>query len=270
MTWFKNETEEVLPSEKAVVTTTDSLSTLKLLNQLSKDTGSFYLVKITNQLGETVSNKASLNVSCGPVFEVEPSDQKILKDREVKVECIIKSNPKPSVVWLFNSKEITARDGAKIDKDVAKDKYVLVIPKVTQANIGVFTVKATNEYGAVEKTFQLDVLEAPRILNKLDNVTISEGEPAKFAIKFAGKPKPLVKWLKDDLDIQIDESHEVLETEEDATFTIKAAKSIENSGTYYAKITNEFGEAVSNKAVLSINSKIIVVFYLLAKALNNA
>lgn len=212
-------------------------------------------MKIVNQLGEAISNKATLNVSCGPVFVVEPVDQKVLKDKEAKFECVVKSNPKPNVIWLFNGKEFTTRDGVRIEKDVAKDKYSLIIPKVTAALLGTITAKATNEYGTVEKNCQIDVLDSPRILNKLENITINEGEDARFNIKISGKPKPSLKWFKDDIEIEMNESIEVIEvSEEEITLVIKICKSAENSGLYYVKVSNEFGEVVSNKATLTINS----------------
>ena len=197
-----------------------------------------------------------MNVSCGPVFVVEPTNLSVLKDKEAKFECVVKSNPKPNVIWLFNGKEFTNRDGVRIEKDVSKDKYTLVLPKVAPTNIGTITAKASNEFGTAEKNVQLDVLDSPRILNKLENLTVNEGEQAKFLIKFSGKPKPAIKWFKDDVEIQIDDSLELTETAEDEIcLTIKSCKSAENGGNYSAKAINEFGEVVSNKASLTINSK---------------
>jgi hypothetical protein len=256
ITWIKNESEELVESENVSITNTQVSSVLKLVNTKSSDTGSFYVVKIVNQLGEVVSNKAVLNVSCGPVFEVEPADQKVLKDKEAKFECVVKSNPKPNIIWLLNGKEFTSRDGVRMEKDVAKDKYSLVIPKVTQALSGTITAKATNEFGFMEKNCNLDVLDTPRALNKLENITINESETAKFVLKFSGKPKPSIKWFKDEIEIEIGENMEIEETAEDEiTFIIKTAKSPENMGIYFAKVINEFGEASTNKATLTVNSK---------------
>lgn len=255
ITWLKNESEELVPNENLSIINTEESSVLKLVSPKATDTGSVYTVKIQNQLGEAISNKATLNVSCGPVFVVEPADQSVLKDKEAKFECVVKSNPKPNLVWLFNGKEFTNRDGVRVEKDVAKDKYTLVIPKITPAHIGTITAKASNEFGTVEKSCQLDVLDSPRILNKLDNLTVNEGELAKFVVKFSGKPKPAIKWLKEDAEITLDESVEVKDLSEDeVSFSIKSCKA-ENLGNYSAKAVNEFGEVASNKATLTVNSK---------------
>ena len=252
--WLKNETEEVIANETIVITNTEDTVSLKLIGCKSTDSGSVYQVKIINQLGEAVSNKATLNVSCGPVFVVEPTDQKVLKDKEAKFECVVKSNPKPNVIWLLNGKELTNRDGVRVEKDAAKDKYTLVLPKVTQAQIGTITAKATNEFGSAEKSCQLDVLDSPKLNSKLENITVNEGEPAKFILKISGKPRPTVKWFKDDVELTADELIEMADvSEEEVSLTIKACKSPEHMGNYSAKISNEFGEAVTNKAVLTVN-----------------
>lgn len=223
----------------------------------STDNGNVFNVKITNEFGDAVSNKASLIVNSGPYFVSEPQDQKVLKDKEAKFECIIKSNPKPTIVWFLNDKELTTKDGVKIEKDASKDKYSLVIPKVSAAHIGKITVKATNEYGTIEKSCVLDAMDLPKITNKLDNITVNEGELAKFTLKITGKPKPSVKWFKDDVEIELNDTVELIETEEnEVTLLIKSCKSTENSGNYSAKIFNDFGEVISNKAVLTINSNI--------------
>lgn len=252
--WLKNETEEVVASETISIASTEDTVTLKLIGCKSTDSGSVYQVKIINQLGEVISNKATLNVSCGPVFVVDPADQKVLKDKEAKFECVVKSNPKPNVIWLLNGKELTNRDGVRVEKDAAKDKYTLVLPKVTQAQIGTITAKATNEFGSAEKSCQLDVLDSPKLNSKLENVTVNEGETARFVLKISGKPRPTVKWFKDDVELTADELIEMADVnEEEVSLTIKACKSPEHMGNYSAKIFNEFGEAVTNKAVLTVN-----------------
>ena len=256
--WFKNETEELIANDNTEIVTNEQNSTLRILNCQAGDTGSNYLVKIANDLGETTSNKAILNVTRAPVFELEPLDQKALKDKEAKFECIIKANPKPNVIWLLNDKEISAKDGIRVEKDINKDKYSIVIPKVT--SISTFTVKASNEFGSIEKSCQLDVLEGPKALNKLDNITVNEGEEAKYILKIAGKPKPVVKWFKDEEEIVTNEEYEIIESEDEIILIIKSCKSPNNLGNYFAKISNEFGEIVTNKSTITINSEFLSIF----------
>ena len=51
--------------------------------------------------------------------------------------------------------------------------------------------------------------------------------------------------------------NEITETiENEISLNIKACKSLENSGVYFAKVVNEFGEVSTNKATLTINSNL--------------
>lgn len=258
ITWYKNETEEIVQTETIIVTNTESTSVLNLKDNKLSDSGTVYSVKITNSMGEALSNKAKLNVSAGPVFVESPVDKSILRDKEVRFECIVRSNPKPTVSWYFNEKELTLKDGVKIEKDVSKDKYSLVIPKCSDKNVGTFTVKAINEFGSDERQCKLDLLDLPKITNKLENITVNEDQSVTFKITFTGKPMPEVKWFRNETEIEITENIEIIDTvNNEVTFIIKCCKSIDHSGSYTAKVYNEFGSVVSNKANLTINSNII-------------
>ena len=99
-------------------------------------------------------------------------------------------------------------------------------------------------------------LEIPKISGKLENVTVAEGQEAKFVVKIAGgKPKPTIKWFKEEEEIITTtvETYEVVEIEDTVTLIIKSAKP-ENAGNYYAQLLNEAGTISTNKAQLIVNS----------------
>lgn len=90
----------------------------------------------------------------------------------------------------------------------------------------------------------------------MENVTVSEGQEARFTLKIAGgKPKPSVKWFKEEEEIVTTtvEIYEVVEVEDTVTLIIKSAKP-ENAGNYYAQLVNDAGQISSNKAQLVVNS----------------
>ena len=60
---------------------------------------------------------------------------------------------------LINGKELTNKDGVQIEKDVANNKYTLVIPKVNPtAHSGVIIIKAVNPIGAAQHEINLNIL----------------------------------------------------------------------------------------------------------------
>jgi hypothetical protein len=96
----------------------------------------------------------------------------------------------------------------------------------------------------------------PKILNKLYNAVVNESESISFTIKVNGKDRPPPKWYFDETEINInDDDFELSETDDEITLVIKHCKS-ENTGSYYLKFKNSFGEICSNKAKLIVNSKI--------------
>lgn len=92
---------------------------------------------------------------------------------------------------------------------------------------------------------------------KLENTTVAEGQEAKFVVKISGgKPKPTVKWFREEEEITTtNETYEIIELEDTVTLIIKSAKP-ENSGNYYAQLVNEAGQITTNKALLTVNSKL--------------
>lgn len=103
----------------------------------------------------------------------------------------------------------------------------------------------------------------PKTSGKLENVTVSEGQDAKFIIKLTGgKPKPTVKWFKEEEEIIVttEESYEIVEYEDSYTLIIKSAKP-KDTGSYYAQIVNEAGQISTNKAQLTVTCMISLFLF---------
>ncbi len=189
-----------------------------------------------------------------PQFEEEPKDQMILKDKEAKFACVVKSLSKLTVTWFFNGKQIQNRDGFRIEKDKSNaEKHHLIISRVNMD--GEIKVKATNDSGSTEAACNLSVADVPKALNKIENVTVNENETAKMTVRFSGHPKPRIRWFKNDDEIFHGELSEITETNEnEVSINIISCKNEKDSGNYYAKISNDFGEVETNKATLTIKS----------------
>jgi hypothetical protein len=91
-------------------------------------------------------------------------------------------------------------------------------------------------------------------------VTVAEGHEAKFVVKIAGgKPKPTIKWFKEEEEITTTvETFEVVEIEDTITLIVKSAKQ-ENAGNYFAQLINEAGTISTNKAQLIVNSEFALI-----------
>lgn len=246
--WTRND-EQIFPSEKYDIINTEELASLKINNCSSEDSNDLFQVTLKNDLGEVMSNKVKLIVNCGPVFIEEPQNSYALRDKEAKFECVVSGIPKPSVIWLFNGKELTARDGAKIDKE-AGDRFTL---SLRAALSGTVTARANNNFGASEKSCELIVQETPKLLNKLENLVVNENEQAEYCIKYSGIPTPSIQWFKEDTELLSGDNIEIIVGENESKLVIKSCISSEHSGSYYIKAINEHGQISSNRSSLTIN-----------------
>lgn len=107
---------------------------------------------------------------------------------------------------------------------------------------------------------------------KLENVTVNETQEAKFTVKISGgKPKPKVKWFREEEEIIIEstEIYEVIEEEDTVTLIIKSAKP-EHSGNYFAQLYNDAGQLNSNKAQLIVNRTFCYQFFQIFLNLSNS
>lgn len=254
--WYKNETEEVVESENNLVISmlaqSESETILRILKPDPNDNGSNFSVKISNSFGEAISTKGFLNFRNPPMFIVDPADKSALKEKEVRFECVIKGNPKPTVTWYFGETEITHKELSRVEVDKVKDLYSLTLPRVLTSHVGTFRVEAVNEYGLVEKTCKLELIELPKIVSEIENLQINEGDPATFSVKVSGTYRPPFKWFRESNAIVPDSNFEVTEKNDVITLCIKACNR-KHAGNYYFKFITEYGDIESNKAQLLVN-----------------
>ena len=188
-----------------------------------------------------------------PRFIKEPIDQRVMIEKEAYFEAIIKSSTKVNVSWYRFDKEIIIKEGIRIEKDLNKNIFKITIKRASHDHEGEIKCVATNEHGSCEKVINLTIIEMAKLREKLDNITVNERQEAKFKINFTGKPRPTVKWFKEEEEIQPNpENLEIVEEEESTELVFKSTK-VEDSGNYYAKLTNEAGDVRTNKAALNVN-----------------
>ncbi|CRL08293.1 CLUMA_CG021374, isoform B [Clunio marinus] len=137
--------------------------TLKLIikNVLPEDKG-VYTVKATDSTGVAkcfshLIVKSTANSSDVQLFQPEPEEKQVsptfkelFSDRSVnfqdstKFECIVYGKPTPKIKWLYNDQPVQGKDFLV---SRSGDRQVLIMPCVTQENVGKITCVAENEAG---------------------------------------------------------------------------------------------------------------------------
>jgi len=157
--WFKNETEEILPTNKDFQILHDKLTdtfTLKI-NKCKPEHQGDYSAIITNSGGTIKSKKGKLTVTKSPEFLEKPTSININENQLAEFHTKIDAYPAPKITWLFEGKPITSKDVFDIQTDQTNGTSVLTIKQATPKHEGKITVKAENPAGSIEETVQCSV-----------------------------------------------------------------------------------------------------------------
>nr|XP_020454243.1 fibroblast growth factor receptor 2 isoform X1 [Monopterus albus] len=118
----------------------------------------------------------------------------------VKFRCAAGGNPPPTLRWLKNNRPFRQEDRMGGYK-VRSQHWTLIMESVVPSDKGNYTCLVENEYGAINHTYTLDVVERsphrPILQAGLPaNTTVHVGEDARFVCKVYSDAQPHIQWLK--------------------------------------------------------------------------
>ncbi|XP_038592799.1 fibroblast growth factor receptor 2 isoform X2 [Micropterus salmoides] len=118
----------------------------------------------------------------------------------VKFRCAAGGNPKPKLRWLKNSRPFRQEDRMGGYK-VRSQHWTLIMESVVPSDKGNYTCLVENEFGSINHTYTLDVVERsphrPILQAGLPaNTTVHVGEDARFVCKVYSDAQPHIQWLK--------------------------------------------------------------------------
>ncbi|XP_065518942.1 ADAMTS-like protein 1 isoform X5 [Lathamus discolor] len=220
ISWAKNG-EEVKYNDRMLLQPDDSL---QILAPVEADVG-FYACNASNALGSdsvsiavTLAGKPLIKASRATVINTESpavtvdigSTVKTIQRANVTISCQVAGVPEAEVTWFKNKVKLSfahhLHDG------------LLLIPNVSLSDQGLYSCKAANLRGEVTESSQLLVLEPPRPLPYLKdltavlssvgtstrsvltspsgtNMTVSPGSSALIGCAVDGHPTPNITWL---------------------------------------------------------------------------
>uniref|UniRef100_A0A3Q1IDD3 Fibroblast growth factor receptor n=1 Tax=Anabas testudineus TaxID=64144 RepID=A0A3Q1IDD3_ANATE len=118
----------------------------------------------------------------------------------VKFRCAAGGNPRPTLRWLKNSRPFRQEDRMGGYK-VRSQHWTLIMESVVPSDKGNYTCLVENEFGSINHTYTLDVVERsphrPILQAGLPaNTTVRVGEDARFVCKVYSDAQPHIQWLK--------------------------------------------------------------------------
>uniref|UniRef100_A0A665W6K0 receptor protein-tyrosine kinase n=1 Tax=Echeneis naucrates TaxID=173247 RepID=A0A665W6K0_ECHNA len=120
--------------------------------------------------------------------------------KTVKFRCQASGNPPPTLKWFKNGKEFK-RDHRIGGFKVRDHVWTIIMESVVPSDKGNYTCVVENQYGSINHTYQLDVVERsphrPILQAGLPaNRTVAVGSDVEFECKVFSDPQPHIQWLK--------------------------------------------------------------------------
>lgn len=235
--WYHNE-RPVKESQDVQLLFQGDRCTLIVQEAFLEDAGRYRVVAI-NSAGEAAS---SCDLSVTPLNELDPARrshserlvpiaqpprfERLLSDiltdesEDIEFECSVLGDPRPTVQWLLNNREISAAADTRLQSVYTPEGTVkLVIRHVQQSDRGVYTVKAANSCGEAKCFSHLIVksvnagelaqrehpsaeLMCPTFKELFTDQSARIDEPLKFECIVVGRPTPKIRWFFNDQPVQ--------------------------------------------------------------------
>ncbi|KAK0094450.1 hypothetical protein PV326_010858, partial [Microctonus aethiopoides] len=247
--WYKD-TEVIKEDHRIKIVSEGQTQILQITGTVDID-AAVYKAEVSNKDGTTV-DEVGIEVRSAPRFKKQMIDV-IAKDGEKQVEFEVEVGgyPRPTLQWYINDVEITEEKqefAATQDGDVHK----LILSNVKIEHSGRYTCKLRNEYGKNASTSNLIVYCKPKIVKKLTDQKLKEGETLKLQVQISGTPDPNIKWFKDGQEVSADARVKITrdsKRRESYDLTLNLLKG-SDGGVYEVRAENEMGSVTCKSKVI--------------------
>ncbi|XP_072928528.1 neural cell adhesion molecule L1-like protein isoform X2 [Hemitrygon akajei] len=209
--------------------------TLKIVNVTDLDNGK-YQCKAENAFG-VVKHSFSVIVEAAPYWIKKPQSKVYFSEENAELECEVDGNPQPAVEWKVNGKPLNETQPA-INRKITQN--VITLTNLQLNDSAVYQCEASNKHGSILANAVVNVLNlAPMMLTPDDQRYIAiEGKTAYLYCKVFGSPSPTIRWLKEDMETEIEGPNYFKHT--NGTLEIKDVQR-EDAGFYTCWASNVLG-----------------------------
>lgn len=226
--------------------TTDSL----IIGNVQESEEGVYTCYVSNAAGETASNSATLTVDpVKPSVATQPANQTRTVGDDVSFTVLAAGSEPFTYRWSKNGVALT--DGGAVSGTATA---ALAISGIQTSDEGNYSCTVSNDYGNVtSSSAPLTVNlthEAPTIAVQPVSHTVPAGQAAVFIIEAAGNTPLTYQWYKDGAALENAGCYTGVDTPELHIGSVIT----DYAGTYTCLVTNDYGSAASNEAVLTVGT----------------
>ncbi|XP_024880177.1 obscurin isoform X5 [Temnothorax curvispinosus] len=255
--WYKD--GQLLTANDRTKMTKNGNNYILTVSGAKVEDAAIYKAEVVNKHG-TISDETRVRVRGIPRFKTKLCDISA-NEGELNIEFVVEVEgfPKPSVHWFLGDVEITEKrtEYTRVEEG---DNYKLVIKEVKTELKGRYTCKVQNEYGENSSSSNLTVNTRPKLLKKLADQRLKEGETLKLTLEVSGTPDPEVKWYKDGEEVTADARIKITrdsQRNESYDLTVTLLKG-SDGGLYEVRAENELGYVTSKSKVIVLTPPHVV------------
>ncbi|XP_023159072.1 muscle M-line assembly protein unc-89-like isoform X4 [Ceratitis capitata] len=230
--------------------------TLEIQDPGASDGGT-YRCNVQNEYGESNAN-LNLNIEAdpepegeGPTFIEKPRIVSENQGKLVIMECKVKAEPKPDIIWYRNGHVIQENSKIKMFMEQRGDQYYikleLIDPQLEDS--GLYKCNIKNTLGELNANLTLNIEIVPVIKDKPKIIKIINRRAVVIECTVASKFEPKCTWYKEETAVNESKRHAYLvEQTKEGEFAVKLEiNEVEETdkGSYKLIARNEKGEAVS-------------------------
>lgn len=210
-----------------------------------------YQCKLKNKYGHD-EDSAELIIKfkeAAPAFKEQLRDiEAKLNDEGVTLGVKINGQPKPTVKWFHNGKEIKEGEHYKIATD--DQGSTLLVPKMAYDHHGLYECQIENAKGMAKTSGNLIVNGPPYVVRHLENVATTLESDVHLTAIIKGNPTPEVKWYLGEEAIKLDSRHKYSYDEASAEYTLIVRQlQLSDLGSYRIEASNVYGKCESTAKV---------------------
>ncbi|KAG8249761.1 hypothetical protein J6590_012064 [Homalodisca vitripennis] len=170
------------------------------IKEVGRNDSGNYTCTATNHVGN-VSKSFLVDVHTAPMLKEDtPQQLSVLSKTELSLDCSVTGHPSPSILWL-NGTHPLSNSGVI---SLTNKNQTMKIGSINLEHSGHYSCIASNIAGAVEKSFDVDVLEPPSFMgdeaagnrpSTMQKVMLHRKVMLECPV--SGTPSPNITWYKD-------------------------------------------------------------------------
>jgi len=242
--WFKDGVR-VKESRRVKVESDGVTASISFKETRPDDKGEYKCVAINDFGSASCSASLRVLVVTKPDFKEKMKGVEVMEGETATFNVVVVGFPDPSVEWFRGTTKLTNDERVEIREDKENDHFSLAIGDVKREDAGMYKCVAANEAGKTTIRADLSVKErlfAPEFAEGQPEapLAVTEGDEVNLNVTINGKPKPDVKWYKDDKPLRESNRLDIKARGDKHSVVILGIKA-EDSGVYKCEAKSKMG-----------------------------